>query len=95
MGGKKKSTRKAPKKVIKRLPKAFKCPYCDHEGTVEVKMYDVVALLLKPRVLLLMHSSSTVGINNARLPLWRVVCVLWTIPHRFIVCHSSCVLLVF
>jgi transcription elongation factor Elf1 len=51
MGGKKKSTRKAPKKVIKRLPKAFKCPYCDHEGTVEVKMYDVVvavALLLNP-----------------------------------------------
>jgi len=40
MGGKKKgSARKPPKKVVKRLAKAFKCPFCDHEGTVEVKMY--------------------------------------------------------
>ena len=38
--GRKKSKRTGPKKAIRaKLEKAFACPFCNHEGTIECKLY--------------------------------------------------------
>ena len=37
-GGKQKSKKKVVSKIKQTVPKAFKCPFCSHEGSCEVKM---------------------------------------------------------
>ncbi len=38
MGGKRKSKKKAVVKAVKSVPKTFKCPFCSHENSCEVKL---------------------------------------------------------
>jgi len=38
MGGKRKSKKAAPKKKKAVVPRSFKCPFCNHEGSCEVKL---------------------------------------------------------
>lgn len=38
MGGKRKTKKAEPKKKKSVVPKSFKCPFCNHEGSCEVKL---------------------------------------------------------
>lgn len=41
--GRKKAKRAAPKKASRaKLEKAFACPFCNHESTIECKMYVII-----------------------------------------------------